>query len=98
LEPLGFGDRYYRLFMKSRFKRTIQDFFLKKKKKIQKCLAFFYLVSTKNRTATFVDYKTKQILLAYHRLCKKGTNAEFSVSKEDRFAKVIVYYVFIIIF
>jgi hypothetical protein len=54
--------------MKSRFKRIIQAlFFKKKKKKIQKRLALFYLVSTKNSTiATFVDYKTKQILSACH--------------------------------
>jgi hypothetical protein len=49
------------------FKRILQAVFLKKKKKIQKRLAFFYLVSTRNSTiSTFVDYKTKQILSACH--------------------------------
>jgi ribosomal protein S11 len=53
--------------MKLHFKRIFRALFLKKKKKIQKRLALFYLVSTKNSTiATFVDYKTKQILSACH--------------------------------
>lgn len=54
--------------MKSRFKKIFKAlFFKKKKKKIQKRLALFFLVSTKNSTiATFVDYKTKQILSACH--------------------------------
>jgi hypothetical protein len=49
---------------KSYFNSTIIK---KKKKKIKKRLALLYLVSTKNSTiATFVDYKTKQILSACH--------------------------------
>jgi ribosomal protein S11 len=54
--------------MKSRFKRIFEALVLKKKKKkIQKRLALFYLVSTKNSTiSTFIDYKTKQVLSACH--------------------------------
>ena len=51
-------------FFKSYFRNLIAQ---KKKKKIKKRLGFLYLVSTKNSTiATFVDYKTKQILAACH--------------------------------
>jgi ribosomal protein S11 len=54
--------------MKSSFKQKFKALvFQKKKKKIQRRLAFLYLVSTKNSTiATFVDYKTKQVLAACH--------------------------------
>jgi ribosomal protein S11 len=53
--------------MKSRFRRIFETLVLKKKKKIEKRLALFYLVSTRNSTiATFVDHKTKQILSACH--------------------------------
>jgi hypothetical protein len=52
------------LFFKSYFAAKLLQ---KKKKKIKKRLALLYLVSTKNSTiATFVDYKTKQILSACH--------------------------------
>jgi ribosomal protein S11 len=51
-------------FFKNYFQVLVEQ---KKKKKIKKRLAFFYLVSTRNSTiATFVDYKTKQILSSCH--------------------------------
>jgi hypothetical protein len=52
------------VFFKSYFKSVIKQ---KKKKKIKKRLALLYLVSTRNSTmATFMDYKTKQVLSACH--------------------------------